>query len=138
MTSERKINKARVGFSAVYFIVSIILFLIFRKDIFYFAVPADFWNIPRFVWCVSSVSFGFSCVAFGLRFQEPTPFPEYITHYPFQLLAMATLVFAVLHIFAATRGYLFYYLSFSMCFTMGYMVDKYWGFIESLIGKVGK
>lgn len=138
MTSEKKINKARLIFSIAYFVLSIILFLIFRKHIFYFVVPSDSWNIPRFIWCISSVLLGFSCVAFRFRRHDKTPLPEYITHYPLQLLAMATLVFAVLHIFDATSGYLFYYLSFSICFTMGYMVDKYWGFVESLIKKVGK
>ena len=138
MNSERKINKARLGFSIVYFTISVLLFFIFKNQIFYFHVPAESWNIPRFIWCISSVSLGFSLVAFALRFHNRTPFPEYITHYPFQLVAMATLVFAVLHIFEATSGYLFYYLSFSICFSMGFMVDRYWGLIESLIGKISK
>ena len=136
--SDRKINKKRVGCSIVYFVISIILFSIFRRDIFYFAVPEDSWNVPRFIWCISSVSLGFSGVAFALRYHDRTPFPEYFTHYPFQLLAMATLVFSALHIFDATSGYLFYYLSFSLCFTMGFMVDRYWGFVESLIGKLNR
>lgn len=138
MDLYRKINKARVLFSIAYLAIAIILFLLFRKRIYYFDVPAEFWNIPRFIWCISSVTFGFSLVAFALRFHNRTPFPEYVTYYPFQLVAMATLVFSVLHIYEATSGYLFYYLSFSMCFTMGFMVDKYWEIIESLIGKFGK
>ncbi len=108
--SEKELNKSRLGCSIVYFGISIILFLVFRKEIFYFIVPVNSWNIPRFIWCISAVLLGFSGLAFKLRFRNISPFPEYITHYPFQLLSMAALVFAVLHIFDATSGYLFYYL----------------------------
>jgi len=132
------LNKARVAFSIIYLMIAVALFLFFRKSIFYFKVPKDTWNFPRFIWCCVSVSLGFSAIAFGLRYHDRSPLPEYFTHYPFQLLAMATLVYSLLQIFEATSGYLFYYLSFSICFTLGYMIDQYWGFFKALIEKVGK
>jgi hypothetical protein len=133
-----QINKLRVIFSVAYFLIFVLLLVIFRKNIFYFEVPKESLNLYRLIWCISFTSLGFSLVAFEYRYHKPSPFPKYVIHYPFQLLAMAALIFSVLHIFEATSGYLFYYLSASLCFTLGYMVDRYWGFIESAVGKVSK
>lgn len=138
MASDKKINTARVCCAIAYFIVSLLPFIVYRKELFYFTVPDESWNYLRFLWCLSAISLGFSLIAFAFRRIAKSPFPEYITHYPLQLIAMATLVFSVLHIFEATSGYLFYYLSFSLCFTMGFMVDRYWGFVQSLINRLGK
>ena len=138
MTFKNKINWMRICCAITYLAVSLGLFFVYRKEIFYLSVPNESWNYLRFFWCLSSISLGFSLVAFAFRFHDASPFPEYITHYPLQLIAMATLVFSVLHVFEATSGYLFYYLSFSCCFTMGFMVDRYWGFVESLIKRLGK
>jgi len=132
---DKTINWQRVVFSILYLLLSVLLIYIFRDKIFYFQPYENSWNIYRFIWCIAGVSLGFSVVAFALRHHKRTPLPEYITHYPAQLIAMATLVFGVLHIFEATRGYLFYYLSFSLCFTLGYLVDSYWSFVISLINR---
>ena len=137
-SKNRKINWLRIFFSIIYFCASIILFLIFRDNIFYFEIPKNSWNFYRLIWCYCSVSLGFALVAFAFMYHESSPLPKYLTHYPLQLLVMATLVYSILQIFPATSGYLFYYLSFSLCFTLGFMVDRYWGIIESIVGKLGK
>jgi hypothetical protein len=133
---KKPINTWRVIFSAVYFSIFILLLLIFWPNIFYFDIPKDSWNLYRFVWCLAFTSFGFSSVAFYFRRHTPSPFPQYIIQYPFQLGAMAALVFSILHAFQSTSGYLFYYLSSSICFTLGFLVDEYWGMFKSIIGKV--
>lgn len=134
----KKINRFRVMFAVAYFLISIFLLVLFWKNLFYFEVPKESLNLYRLVWCISFTSLGFSLIAFEYKYHKPSPFPKYVVHYPFQLLAMAALVFSVLHIFQATSGYLFYYFSASLSFTLGYMVDRYWGFIESAVGKVSK
>lgn len=50
---------------------------------------------------------------------------------------MTTLVFGGLHIFDVTSGYLFYYLSFGLCFTLGYLVDSYWSFTKGIVQHLG-
>lgn len=135
---EKRINWARVVFSIIYAIVAIGLFLIFRDTMFYFKAEDNSWNIHRFIWCCIAVSLGFAAIAFGLRHHTRSPLPEYLTHYPFQIVAMAALVFGSLHIFEATSGYLFYYLSFGLCFTLGYLVDSYWSFIMTVVGRANK
>ncbi len=136
--SKDTINRSRLLFSIFYFVVALLLTFIFWKDMFYFQVENNTWNIYRFVWCCIAVFLGFAVIAFALRHIKKSPLPEYLTLYPFQLLAMATLVFGGLHIFDATTGYLFYYLSFGLCFTLGYLVDSYWSFVKTVIGRSTK
>jgi hypothetical protein len=132
-TDEEKWNWQRVSFSIFYLLLAIVLFCTFKDKIFYFDVKDNTWNGYRFIWCCSAVFIGFAVVAFELRCTTESPFPKYITNYPIQLLAMATLVFGGLHIFDVTSGYLFYYLSFGICFTLGYLVDSYWSFVKKAI-----
>ena len=134
-TKLEKLNWQRVLFSLFYLALAIVLFFTFRDNMFYFKVEETSWNTYRFVWCCISVFSGFAVLAFALRRHPKTPFPEYLTHYPFQLIAMAALAFGVLHIFDATSGYLFYYLSFGLCFTLGYLVDSYWSFVMGIISR---
>jgi hypothetical protein len=133
-----KINKARVACSVAYLLVALIPILFLRGSMFYHEVPAGSWNIYRFWWCFSSVYFGFAMVAFVHRRVQISPFPDYILMYPFQLLAISSIVFGGLHLFAATSKYLFYYLSFGVGLTMGFMVDSYWSFVTSFIAKGNK
>jgi len=127
-----------VVFSILYAIVALTLFGIFRDTMFYFKAEENSWNIYRFIWCCVGVSLGFAAIALGLRCHPRSPLPEYLTHYPLQLVAMAALAFGGLHIFDATSGYLFYYLSFGLCFTLGYLVDSYWSFIMRVVGRANK
>ena len=134
---NKKLNIRRVIWACGYFILSILLVVILKDKIFYFQVSPNSCNFYRFVWCISSTSLGFSVVAFYFRCKEKPPFPEYLTFYPFLLLAISALVFSALHVFEGTSNYIFYYLSFSLCFTFGVMVDQYLRFIESIIVKAG-
>jgi len=133
ISEPKTVNWRRVLFSILYFLLAIGLVLYFRDNMFFFQPDETSWNFYRFIWCIASVSLGFSTLAFNLRHISRNPMPEYVTHYPLQLIAVATLVFGTLHIFEATRGYLFYYLSFSLCFTLGYLVDSYWSFVLTII-----
>ena len=136
--NPNNLNKLRVFFAIIYFLISLIIIYFFKNKMFYFKVPENSWNYYRLLWCCSASALGFSAIAFILRNHEKSPLPEYLTHYPFQLLAIATLVFSLLHIFDATSGYLFYYLSFSLCFTFSFLVDNYRGFIKSIINGFSK
>ena len=138
MNEERKkpINVWRVVFSAAYFLVFALLLLIFWTKMVYLDPSKNSWNLYRFVWCLAFTSFGFSSVAFYFRRHAPSPFPQYLIQYPFQLGAMAALVFSILHIFQSTGGYVFYYLSSSVCFTLGFLVDEYFGMFKSIVSKV--
>jgi hypothetical protein len=133
---ENKINKWRVIFAIAYFLSGCLIIWFFRKDMFYLSPMENTYNFYRFLWCVSSTFFGFSAIAFGLRCHKPSPFPEYLFHYPLQIFAMSSLVFGVLHLWDRTVSYVFYYLSFGICFTLGFLVDQYWVFIKELAGKL--
>jgi hypothetical protein len=121
---KEPLNWARVGFSIFYFALGVLLIVLFRRDMFHLKVEEGWWNGYGFAWCVSGVCIGFSSVAFSLRRHGSSPFPRYVTDYPVQLIAMAALVFAGLHIFDATSGYLFYYLSFGLCLRYSRFPDQ--------------
>jgi hypothetical protein len=137
-----KLNWKRVLFSIIYLLLALLflllIFLKFRERVFYFAVEEKTWNGYRFLWCLSAVLLGFFTAAVAQWHNAKSPLPLYITHYPLQLIAMATLVFGALHVFEATSGYLFYYLSFGLCFTLGNLVDSYWSFIKAIIVRSNK
>ena len=135
---KRPVNKWRVIFSVLYFVIFVGLLLIFGCRMFYINVPKDSWNSYRFVWCLAFTSVGFSSIAFYHRKVSVPPYPEYILQYPIQLGAMAAVVFSILHIFEATSGYVFYYLSSTLSFSLGFLVDQYWDMFKSIIGKMSK
>ncbi len=130
---QKEINKLRVFFSIFYFLIAIALILFFRDKIFYFQSLENSWNIYRLIWCYSGSALGFAFIALTWRHVKKSPLPEYLTHYPFQLLAISTIVFGGLHLFEITSGYLFYYFSFGLCFTLGYLADSYWSFFSAVI-----
>jgi len=131
--NSEKINWWRVYCAIFYFVLGILLIYIFRDDIFYPDVDITTWNIYRYIWCLASSCMGFASIALVLRKIKDNPFPAYVTHYPLQLLAMSALIFAVLHLSTRTSGFVFYYLSFALCFTLGYLVDSYWSFVSSIL-----
>jgi len=133
--NKKDINKSRIFFSILYFLLPIVLVPLFWTDMVYPQALQNSWNLGRFFWCCLCSSFGFSGIAFHFRRNEKSPFPEYVSHYPFQLLAMSALIFSLLHLLERTSSYLFYYLSGSLCFTLGFMADSYWVFIKAIIQK---
>lgn len=132
---DEKTNWSRVLMSIIYLIVAGIIFWSFHDEIFY-PIPRDgFDNFFRFIWCVVCAFFAFSILAFNLIKKQRTPFPEYLTYYPFMLIVVSALVFSVLHLFEKTSGYIFYYFSFSLVFILSYLIDYFWNIILSFIEK---
>ena len=133
LDKKKPINKFRVFFALIYLIIPIIIVIIRIKTIFYINYNANSYNFDRFLWCLSSSLFGFSIIAFHLRYHEKNPFPSYITYYPFILLMMASLIFSILHIFNQTSGFVFYYISFSLCFILSFFVDNFFAVILKVL-----
>ncbi len=138
MDNENRINKKRLCFSLLYFVLAGVLIFIFWNGMFYFEAEKNSWNIYRFIWCFSATALGFFVVALSYIRLSVSPCPDYAIHYPFQLMAISALVFGGLNLFEATKGYLFYYLSFGLCYTLGYLVDSYWSFIKMVIKRSSK
>ena len=131
--SARTINSKRVWCSIAYLLISISIFIIRRNSIFYLDPTTGIYNIDRLLWCFSASFFGFSILAFSLRYHPKTPFPKYLSYYPFILIVISTLVFSGCHLFDKTSGFVFYYLSFAFCFVLSFIVDQFWDIVRSLI-----
>ncbi len=132
MTSQ-VIKLWRILFIIIYLIISILI-VNFRFDHMFYIDPSIVeTNFDRYLWCVSSAFFGFSFLSFQLRNHPNSPFPSYLTYYPFLLFVISTFVFSICHIFENTGGFVFYYLSFFISFVLGYLVDDFWEIIRSLI-----
>jgi uncharacterized membrane protein YfcA len=131
--NHKEVNWWRVFFAIFYFLLGTLLIIIFRNNIFYLDADIRSWDKYRYIWCIASSCIGFSCIAFVLRKNPTSPFPSYLTNYPLQLLAMSALVFALLNLSTKTSNYIFYYFSFALCFTLGFLVDSYWSFVTSIV-----
>jgi len=134
--SEKKsINWIKVGFVILYFMVFLSIVLSRSDKLFFLQPKPDPYNQHRFLWCFACSLLPFSVLAFRLRHHATSPFPLYITYYPFVLLAISALVFSACHIFAVTSGFVFYYLSFGLCAILAYLVDSFWSLAKSLISR---
>lgn len=136
---KNKLNVHRVAMSVVYYLLFCILLVLLykkREQAFYHSVADDSWNFYRYLWSLAWAVAGFASIALRLRCHPKLPYPEYITHYPMQLAAMAAIVFGVLHIFENTSNFVYYYLSAAMCFTLGYAVDSYWSYVKGLLKRL--
>ncbi|MHA1336271.1 MAG: hypothetical protein ACTSPW_11075 [Promethearchaeota archaeon] len=123
----------RIIFSIIYATCAILIFFINKEKIFYIKPIIDSYNWYRFLWCLSGSLLGFSVLSFHIRNHPLSPFPSFLTYYPFLLIMISAIVFSVCHLFDKTSGFVFYYISFPICFTLGYLVDNYWNFLTSLI-----
>lgn len=132
---NNKINNGRLFFSVIYFAI-FILSLILWKKVFFQKPIEDFSSLYRLLWCFSSASLGFAILVFKNLNNQKSPFPTYISYYPFLLLVASSLVFSVLHISERTSNYVFYYFAFPLCFIFGFMVDYFWPIIIKLIDKI--
>ena len=135
INTTNNINWTRVIFSVVYFLLGFLTIYILRDNIFYLLAKKDSYNIYRFYWCLSSSAIGFAVIVLRTIYHPKSPFPTYITYYPFILVLISTLVFSVLHLFESTSGFVFYYFSFSLCFMLSYLIDKFWDMIFVLLKK---
>ena len=123
----------RIIFTLFYFIIACLIVIIWKDKIFYMKIIDDSYNWYRFLWCLCSSFLGFSVLSFHVRNHKNSPFPSFITYYPFLLFVISALVFSVCHLFDKSSGFIYYYLSFPICFILGYLVDSFWGIITSII-----
>ena len=140
--SENKINIKRVFSFICFGIIGGLIIYIRFDNMFYLKANIDTYNPDRFGWCLASSCFGFSFLASQFIRNEKSPLPLYITHYPFKLIVISALVFSACHLFEASSGFVFYYLSFALCFILSYLVDYFWilifDFIKRLLNKMEK
>jgi len=132
------IKSWRIIFTIIYFVLAVLIVIIWNQKIFYLSVISDSYNLYRYLWCISCSSFGFSVLSFHVRTHPNSPFPSFITYYPVLLFVISALVFSICHLFEATSNFVFYYLSFGLCFAMGYLIDNFWTILSSLIKKGSK
>ena len=72
-------------------------------------------------------------LAFRLYRHPKSPFPLYVSYYPFVLAVISALVFSACHLFDATSGFVFYYLSAGLCSVFAFLVDNFWNLVKSVI-----
>lgn len=132
---KKQVNKLRVIFSVLYLLLGILLIFLFRKEMFYLEPKVDTYNIYRFLWCLSASFFGFAGIAFHVRHIDSSPWPSYVTYYPWFLLVISTLSFSLFHLFSITSGFVFYYISFSLCVLLSYWVDSFWTIVGGLVSR---
>ena len=99
----------------------------------------------RFLWCIVCSLVGFSLILFQIGFRRKAiekesgkilnvAFRSYISHHLFVLIVIASLGFSLSSMLTAnfTHGYLFYYLSFSICTILSYLNDQFFGIFVSI------
>ncbi len=126
---------SRVIFSSLYLITGFAILLIFKDKIFYAEKMTDFTDIFRFIWCINSSLFGFALIVSQSRFHPRLPYGPYLFYYPPILLVISALIYSLLSIFNATNNHIFYFFSFSLCFILAFLIDKFWEIILKLIEK---
>ena len=135
---KNKLNWKRIVFSIIYAGLSISLIILLHQKIFYFEEEVSSWNLYRFLWCLCCTSLGFSAIAFHWRHKETSPYPEYITLYFPLIIVISSLIFGLLHLLERATGFIFYYLSGSLCFTLGFFIDSYKQLLNSFLEQWGK
>jgi len=131
--TEKTINWKRIFFSVLYLSVSLFIVGTRWNKLFYLLPQAHSYNLERFLWCLASSLCAFGALAWQWRYESESPFPEYITYYPLLLSAISALVFSVCHLSEKTSGFVFYYLSFALCFALSYQADSFWKLLTSVI-----
>ena len=133
-----KINWHRLVLGLIYCSIAVGTAICLRDKVFYVSANLDD-NFFRFLWAVLCSCFGFGVLTLKNIDNKSKPFPTYYFYYPILLIVISSLVFAVLHLFAKTSSsYVYYYLSFSLCFILGYMVDAFWGIIYAVLDYLKK
>lgn len=126
LNPEKPTNRKRVWCSVAYFVVALIFgawIALAWENVFYVDMNCSVWHLPRLLWCSFATLLGFASLALKFCRAPKSPFPEYILYYPFQLAVIAGGVFGLLHCFEATSGFVFYYLSFSLCVLLATRID---------------
>jgi len=134
-TEKKPLNCERVILTFVYSVIAIAGFVCFwYYEMFSLVEPQGrSYQFDRYLWCLSSSLFGFSFIAFHHRRRQKSPFPEYIFYYPGLLLVISALVFSILHLSEVLSGFVFYYLSFTLCFILSFLVDSFWKLVPAIL-----
>lgn len=147
MDNESRNKKWKIIFFWIYLAVAISLIVIsfvYRNEVFLINVSLNSWYIYyRLIWCLSLNFLGFAILVLSLIgnrgiHDKDSPFPNYITLYPFLLFATSAFVFGVLNIYYQNMGVLFYAISGSICFLLGYYIDSLRNFIGLAINRGNK
>lgn len=111
-------------------IAAIVAFLVgLHCGMFYLYADPTSYNLARLWWCLAASLLGFSFLSIQVLNHRNSPLPAFLRYYPVMLLVSATLVFSACHLFRESSGFVFYPLSFSVSFILGYVVDKFFDII---------
>jgi hypothetical protein len=127
---------ARVAFSCFYIFIALLLWYLFRDRIFYDERINNFGDWPRFVWCFISNSIGFALIVSQSRFNSKLPYGPYLFYYPVILIVFSSFIYSIFSIFEGTNNHIFYYLSFSSCFVLAFLIDRFWHIIIDAVTKI--
>jgi hypothetical protein len=134
-TQKNPLKWWRVFFSIAYLAIAAGIIYFRRHEMFYIEPQVGSYQLDRFLWCLSASFIGFSVLVFQLWRHQESTFPTYITYYPAMLAVISALVFSISHLFVASSGFVFYYLSFAACFILAFSVDSFWGYTLSIVKK---
>jgi hypothetical protein len=133
MSEGDKINKKRVLFLFVYLVPTISFSIYLRKEIFYLCLNESSFNFFRFLWCFFSAIWGFSAVVLYFIYSKECSFRHYIITFPILCLAYAAMIFSLLHLWPNTSNFVFYYLSFALCFMLGFKNVEPLGWVHDIL-----
>ncbi len=139
-TTFKKLNWLRVSFAVSYFVLGFIglilcgiIYLVWQPKVLSCSSETTEY-LFGFFFCFCCASIGFAAIAFHWSCQPDPPLPDYITYYPLQLIAIAILVPSLLLLWTRCKmeipAGVFYPLSGSLCFTMGFYVDSIMNFFN--------
>lgn len=108
-------------------LISLLITYLLKEKVFYKTAIEGFNNIARFFWVLPFTLMGFSSlvlmVAKGGLSKEDKPWSSYIFSYFPKLFAFSLIIFSALHLFKATSGYIYYFLSAGLGLYFGYHTD---------------
>ncbi len=135
METQKEVNRIRVFASVLYLAIAGGL-VFFRFQEMVYLEPQAGYQFDRYLWCISASCFGFAFLSVQHWYNSKSPVLKYTLYYPVLLFVISALVFSIVHMFEASRGFVFYYLSFSMCFILGFLVDQFWDFVLSIVKRL--
>jgi len=99
-------------------------------------------RIYRYIWCLGSSFIGFGMIVFETtkipEKKEKDIFPSYFLYYPVLVTVISSLIMGLLHTNKFTMpSPSFYYLAFGLCFSLSFLVDKYWNYFDALLKRLG-
>lgn len=134
-------NPHRVTCSIVCFALGagfpVLFFTLSRATMFYGA-PNDSGDFPRYVWCCCMALVGFGGLVWYYRHEAGAPYLQFLTwHFP-MLIGATALVCGGLHLFPASSGYVFYYLSAGACIFLGFSAEQLLSLFHTTLEHGGK